>query len=441
MRIPERIAMACLVLLLIASGASSSPSMMDTVEELSSATYAGRLTGTAGNEMAAHYLAAHFAQLGLEPLQGLEDYYQPYRQLTRRPQSPPELAILAGTEQKTLRFLHDFVVAVGQGLTNAGAVQRPGVILHQTADLSAEAIEASHLRTSILLIPEKVFLPNQEAIMQFLMTTAAKPAGIILEADIGDQLFPVSLYINPAEEQTPAQLPLLFSVRSEAFQELIDASEQGFELKMAADYELDETRVSNVVGVMPGSMAGDHHYVIIGAHFDGAGGTIDSFNPSAHDNASGVAVLLECAARLQSAKFEVRPTVVFAAFNGEEQGMYGSAYFAAQWPYPKNTTIMINIDSVGAQSSAYLSIESPPGRATGVRKALLAIARELGLSAIAGESAGSDHRSLADEGIKAINLIQGDFSVMHRPNDTVDVLSEEKLDEVVSLILTYLQRM
>src|SRR5690554_5543587 len=111
MRIPERIAMACLVLLLIASGASSSPSMMDTVEELSSATYAGRLTGTAGNEMAAHYLAAHFAQLGLEPLQGLEDYYQPYRQLTRRPQSPPELAILAGTEQKTLRFLHDFVVA------------------------------------------------------------------------------------------------------------------------------------------------------------------------------------------------------------------------------------------------------------------------------------------------------------------------------------------
>ena len=87
--------------------------------------------------------------------------------------------------------------------------------------------------------------------MQFLMTTADKPAGIILEADIGDQLFPASLYINPAEEQTPAQLPLLFSVRSEAFQELIDASEQGFELKMAADYELDETRVSNVVGVMP----------------------------------------------------------------------------------------------------------------------------------------------------------------------------------------------
>ena len=61
--------------------------------------------------------------------------------------------------------------------------------------------------------------------------------------------------------------------------------------------------------------------IILGAHFDSVQGSA-----GADDNASGVAVLLE-AARILSA-FNVRPAVLFCAFNLEEMNMIGSTNFA-----------------------------------------------------------------------------------------------------------------
>jgi aminopeptidase YwaD len=439
---------ACIALMLVTDTATSSSRIIDIVDELSSSTYAGRLTGTPGNELASHYVATHFTQLGLEPLRGLDDYYQQYSQPTRFLNGSPELAIVAdqGALCESLQYLKDFHVAVGQGLTNEGTVEGPGVILHAVEHLSSGTTGLSDLRESILLIPEHVFLPNQTAIMQRLMTTSSKPAGIIIEADIGDQFFPAPLFVNPAEWETPTQLPLLFSARTEVFQELVEAVENASELKMAADYELTEIKVNNVLGIIPGNLEESsddkHEYVIIGAHFDGAGNSMTgSFNPGAHDNASGVAVLLECAARLKRDNVCLEPTVVFVAFNGEEQGMYGARYLATNLPYPKAATRMINIDSVGAQTSERLSIDTCLGAESAMQDALLAYSHELGIPAITGHSNGSDHRSFADEGITAISLVQSDSSVMHRPSDTLDVLSEEKLEQVVSLILTYLQQM
>lgn len=437
----------CVVLVILTSTVSSSSDIMDVVAELSSPTYAGRLTGTSGNELAAQYIATRFAQLGLESFWGLEDYYQQYPQPTRFLDGSPELTIVAdhGAPRELLQYPIDFTVAVGQGLTNKGAVTGPGVILREVEQLGTETSGLLDLRKRVLLIPEHVFVPNQNAIMQHLITTSWKPAGIIIEADIGDQCFPAPLSVNPAEPGTPAQLPLLFSAGADVFRELVKAVESGSELKMAAHYELTETQVSNVLGIVPGNLEkgpeNNRQYVIIGAHFDGAGhNTGDSYNPAAHDNASGVAVLLECAARLKRDDISLELTVVFVAFNGEEQGAYGSSYLSTNWPYPKDATKVINIDSVGAKNSEHLLIETCPGVESAVQSALLAYSNELGIPAIAGQSNGSDHRSFADEGMTAINLIQADFSVMHRPTDTVDVLSEEKLEHVVSLIITYLQQ-
>ncbi|HBG01713.1 MAG TPA: hypothetical protein DDW87_09095, partial [Firmicutes bacterium] len=311
--------LVCIVLMLVTSTASLGAGVIDFVNELSSSNYAGRLTGTPGNELASHYIATQFSRLGLEPLGGLDDYYQQYTQPTRFLHGLPELAIVAdqGVRREPLHYLKDFIVAVGLGLTNEGRVEKPGVILQAAAHLSPGASELPDLRESILLIPEHVFLPNQNAIMHHLTTTSSKPAGIILEADIGDQFFPAPLFINPAERETPAQLPLLFSAKSDVFQESVEAVENGLKLRMVADFELTETKANNVLGIIPGNLEegseNKHEYVIIGAHFDGAGPNMAGPNPGAHDNASGVAVLLECAARLKSDKISLEPTMVFVA--------------------------------------------------------------------------------------------------------------------------------
>ncbi len=76
----------------------------------------------------------------------------------------------------------------------------------------------------------------------------------------------------------------------------------------------------NVIARRPDAPDGPR--LIVGAHLDTVPGT-----PGADDNASGVAVLLECA-RLLAAAPRLRHPVDFVGFALEEEGLLGSAHFA-----------------------------------------------------------------------------------------------------------------
>lgn len=81
------------------------------------------------------------------------------------------------------------------------------------------------------------------------------------------------------------------------------------------------TTYYNVVGVLPGAVD-PNQYLVVGAHYDSVG------NPGADDNASGVAGVLE-AARVLS-QYEFAYSLVFIAFDREEQGLFGSSAWAAE---------------------------------------------------------------------------------------------------------------
>jgi hypothetical protein len=112
----------------------------------------------------------------------------------------------------------------------------------------------------------------------------------------------------------------------------------------------------NVIGILPGrDPILRNQTVILGAHYDHLGlGGFGSLDPDstgmvhngADDNASGVAALIQVAARLA-----VSPplrTVVFIAFSGEELGLLGSDYYVKEPIYPlAGTLAMINLDMIG----------------------------------------------------------------------------------------------
>jgi autotransporter-associated beta strand protein len=75
----------------------------------------------------------------------------------------------------------------------------------------------------------------------------------------------------------------------------------------------------NVVATLTGTVHPSEIYVI-GAHYDSVN------NPGADDNASGVAGVLEAASVLARHRFDA--TVVFIAFDREEQGLIGSTAYA-----------------------------------------------------------------------------------------------------------------
>lgn len=84
-------------------------------------------------------------------------------------------------------------------------------------------------------------------------------------------------------------------------------------------FEYGGTTCYNVVGVHRGISCPDEIYVL-GAHYDSVAGS-----PGALDDASGVAGVLESARVLSQHAFE--GTIVFIAFDREEQGLKGSAAY------------------------------------------------------------------------------------------------------------------
>jgi hypothetical protein len=110
------------------------------------------------------------------------------------------------------------------------------------------------------------------------------------------------------------------------------------------------TTISNVYAVLQGSdPQSAQRIVLVSGHYDSRNSDIldiDHDAPGANDDASGVAVSLECARVLSKLKFPA--TIVFLAVAGEEQGLYGSAHFARMareqhW----DIEAMLNNDIVG----------------------------------------------------------------------------------------------
>jgi hypothetical protein len=178
----------------------------------------------------------------------------------------------------------------------------------------------------------------------------------------------------------------------------------------------------NVVGVLPGSIRPSEVY-IIGAHYDTAAGS-----PGAWDNASGVAGVLEAARVLSQYAFE--QTIVFIAFDREEQGPIGSKAYAEEHRWDCIHS-MISLDGIAYRPyqpehphfSEVLLLYS--SRRTGLLDDLTdALGSYAGLTCVIAQAAASDHVSFEDVGFPAAHLRSLCFppdSVVHYPSDSVDM--------------------
>lgn len=195
-------------------------------------------------------------------------------------------------------------------------------------------------------------------------------------------------------------------------------------------------RLSNVFGVLPGSNPDlSSQPVIVGAHFDHLG--IDSVTgevfPGADDNASGVAIMLEVAAKL-SASFAPQRPVIFAAFTGEERGLLGSQYFIDNLPglfSKEDVFAMVNLDSVGRLNGRQLQVF---GTDSAYELPFMAqgIGFTIGLQSNLPEQtiASSDHVSFLNEGIPAIHLFAGVTEDYHQTSDTADKLDLDGMSDI-----------
>jgi Zn-dependent M28 family amino/carboxypeptidase len=117
--------------------------------------------------------------------------------------------------------------------------------------------------------------------------------------------------------------------------------EQPFEMKDAGGKTL---ACANVVGYVQGS-SNPERLVVVTAHYDHLGVRGGQVYNGADDNASGVAALLQLAAYF--ARERPRHTLVFAALDAEEEGLYGARAFVKQLRAERRDVALdVNMDMV-----------------------------------------------------------------------------------------------
>lgn len=201
----------------------------------------------------------------------------------------------------------------------------------------------------------------------------------------------------------------------------------------------------NVVGRIPGREPGS--VVVVGAHYDTK--EIPGF-VGAVDGGSGTAVAAQLARTIEPR--ELRPTVVFLMFDGEEVPAgkpdheflrYGIRGSKAAAPRYKDAEAMILLDFVGEKG---LRIPRESYSNAGLWQRLRGAARAVGVAKVFpaedfGGGIQDDHVPFIKQGVPSIDLIDFDFPCWHRRCDDLSRISERSLDASGETVYELLRRL
>lgn len=201
----------------------------------------------------------------------------------------------------------------------------------------------------------------------------------------------------------------------------------------------------NVIGLLPGTGALAHEYVMVVAHMDhtGVGRPVngDSIRNGADDNASGTAGALALAEAFAGEAHGNRRGIVFLLVSGEERGLLGSRWFASHPTIDLDRVVgLVNLDMIGRNrpDSVYLNGWGKSSIATLVQR-LARERRELGLSVGPDledrpvTPADSDHFPFQRRGIPYIFFYTGQHADYHNVGDEPSRADADKASRIAQL--------
>ena len=212
------------------------------------------------------------------------------------------------------------------------------------------------------------------------------------------------------------------------------------EVKGVTELLLKRVESQNIIAMVKGSdPLLKNEYIVVGAHYDhlGMGGQgSGSRNPDiiavhngADDNASGVAGVIELAGKFQSIRKELKRSIVFVAFTGEEMGLLGSRKFVESELFANsNIKAMINFDMIGRMNKETLALLiGGSGSAVESDSLLNLSANKYGFKLkLSPEGYGpSDHASFYAKDIPVIFISTGPHADYHTSLDDIDKIDFE----------------
>ncbi len=405
----------------------------------------GRFSGSAGYDDAARYVADRFKEMGLEPWGDNGTYFQRFEMSIVDLAATPVLERL-DPDPKRFRHRVDLtervgglfgsgggegqLVFIGSGQTTPGASDfdkvdvRGKIAIVLTGGrndparelVSRGAIGAIYVSTGTLL--------KFSYISRFEGTTIA---GVIVTMAVADDLLaPSGKKVTDLIAAVQAQIRGAGSSPpppSPAFELPVRLR---LTVRLTPVREIDAT---NLVGLLRGTDAEDaKRAVLVGGHLDGVGTDPDgTVFPAANDNASGPALTIEVARALIARRAELRHSVIFTAWAGEEEGLLGSDAFAAQFaasPGRRESLLgYINLDVVGCCGGSVSASTESDAMVQRVQKA----AERLNVPFVRGGRGSSDQESFSRRNVPATLVDWSDIGIIHTTADTLDRVTADRL--------------
>jgi len=196
----------------------------------------------------------------------------------------------------------------------------------------------------------------------------------------------------------------------------------------------------NIVGYIDNKA---ENTVVIGAHYDhlgfGGDGSLyrgeDSIHNGADDNASGVAVLLNLAKRLNAPDQPSNNNYLLIAFSGEETGLLGSNYYVKNPTVDtKKVTYMLNMDMVGRLNEEKTVAVHGVGTSPIFKQVLFANKDSLTIAEHESGIGPSDHTSFYLADIPVLHFFTGQHIDYHKPSDDAELINYEGMQIISDYI-------
>ncbi len=349
--------------------------LMKHVDFLCHPRLAGRMTGSSGERQATAYVAAYLDHLGLQPAGDNGTWYQEF-EFPAGAELGPDNQLTVGAQAleldrdwRPLTFSQTGAIEAGDlvwagyGIVAPEAEGQPGYDSYVHLDVTGKWVLALRYLPENITPERRQHLQYHSELRKKAMEARDRGArGIIFvsgpNSAAREQLVPLEKE-SPLGSTSVAVVSVTDTVAADwlkaagkdlkTLQDQLDTGEPAMGiplggLNLSANIAVTQKkgRGRNVVGRLPAGRMPGFSSILVGAHIDhlGAGRSGSSLarddekekiHFGADDNASGVAAMLEIAEFLSrqktAGKLELKHDVVFAAWSGEELGLFGSQHY------------------------------------------------------------------------------------------------------------------
>jgi aminopeptidase YwaD len=441
------------------------------IKYLSSDSLKGRLTGSAGDSLAAEYIKAKLVSYGFSPLSGdgLQRFKVTKRIMAGKSNSLSVNGVNYVAEKDFMPFAFSADTAIESGAVFAGygfSINNDSLKWDDYNGIDVKGKWVMLLRGD----PEpdnnkSKYLPFSADRDKALLAKDMGAAGVLMVS--GPVFDPQDAFESLNNEGFSVGIPVL-RIKKEIADIILSDSKNtiatlekklndtkkpsSFSTKMPVKGQAEIVRemanTRNVAMILPGDDEKlKNEYVILGAHFDhlGMGGpgsssrAIDTvgIHHGADDNASGVAMMLELAEKFALTKGSHKRSIICVAFTGEEEGLLGSKHFTGDPGINlASVNAMINLDMVGRLNETNNLQISGVGTATGLKELIYADSDTSIIKlTLSDEGYGpSDHSSFYGKNIPVLFYFTGAHMDYHTPKDTWDKINYQGMVNISKLV-------